>query len=792
MANVKKNRRRTRETSSAPQTEPRGSRRQEILGTLILLLGVLLGASVVSYSAPDDAVIEGKAFWELFLGLESQTVNNAVGPVGAWLSHAIFSSFFGYTSLLLVLAILLYGYTVLRKRHLQILLVPTIHFIWITGLAGILLGRLNLSDSNLGLEIWAGQYGIAAANWLNSTLGWLGSWIVLGIVLVVGMMLIIDRDIQHWLDRLEQLWGGTIAAVRQQRQKSKEAPPAAPGEDPLEKTWDDLEKKDTPFPDHASDDSPVTSAAQPESSETSTPDLELKVTEQITEQTGRNSRSRSTKIEGGHKYKFPHLDLLNAPSQKEQIIDHAELEENKTKLVEKLARYKIEIIGVNATVGPTVTLYELTPAPGVKVSRIKSLEDDLAMVMAAQGIRMIVPIPGKSAVGVEIPNSRRELVRVQSVLNTAKFQESKMELPVVLGKTIEGEVFMEDLAKMPHLLIAGATGSGKSVGLNTLITGLLYACDPSNLKFVMVDPKKIELQQYRELEQHFLAMPEDGNEAIITEVADALDILRACEREMSIRYNLLKKAGVRGIRDYNSKFADGSLAPDTGHKHLPYVVIIIDELADLMMTAGKDVEAPIARLAQMARAVGIHLILATQRPSVDVITGLIKANFPARVAFQVASKVDARTILDQNGAEQLVGNGDMLYMKGSKILRLQGPFVSVDEIDRLMEFIRKQHGSGPYRLPKAEKESDDSTVSEQSSSNGAVDELFEEAARIIVRNQQGSVSLIQRKLSIGYTRAARIVDQLEQAGIVGAFASGGKAREVLVADEVMLERILET
>ena len=798
MAEVKQNRRRTKKAPSNSKTGPRTGRRQEILGTLILLLGALLVASGISYSALDDAVIEGKVFWELFFPLESDTISNAVGPVGAWIAHATIPSFFGYTSVFLVIPVFLYGYTILRKRPLRNLLIPTVHFVWVVGFVGTLFGRLNLSNLNFDLAIWAGQYGTSAAYWLNNSLGWFGSWIVLSIILIVGMMLMIDRDIQHWLDRIEQLWGGTLRKIEQHREESKNQPLVVSGKDHLQSTWKELESdignplevspNDHETPSGSDQNSTTTTAVQPESSEAGASDLELKVTGQITEQTGRNSRSRSTKIEGGHKYKFPRFDLLDAPSQKEQEIDYDELEENKTKLVEKLARYKIEIIGVNATVGPTVTLYELTPAPGVKVSRIKSLEDDLAMVMAAQGIRMIIPIPGKSAVGVEIPNSRRELVRVQSVLNTARFQESKMELPVVLGKTIEGEVFIEDLAKMPHLLIAGATGSGKSVGLNTLITGLLYACDPSNLKFVMVDPKKIELQQYRELEQHFLAMPEDGEEAIITEVVDALGILRACEREMSIRYDLLKGARVRGIKDYNSRFANGDLDTDSGHKHLPYVVIIIDELADLMMTAGKDVEAPIARLAQMARAVGIHLILATQRPSVDVITGLIKANFPARVAFQVASKVDARTILDQNGAEQLVGNGDMLYMKGSKILRLQGPFVSVDEIDRLMEYIREQPGSGPYRLPEVEEESD-STFSDQPSSNGATDELFEEAARIIVRSQQGSVSLIQRKLSIGYTRAARIVDQLEQKGIVGAFA-GGKAREVLVADEVTLEKML--
>ena len=794
MVTAKTNRKRS-DTPSKPPKGPRTGRRKEFLGALILLLGVLLAVSGATYSASDDALIQGKSFWELLFPIETITINNAVGLIGAWIAYVIVPSFFGYVSLLLIMGIFLWGYLTLRKRSLQTLVVPAIHIIWIVGLLGILLGRINLHASDLGLELWAGQYGVVSAYWLNSVLGWLGSWIILGSIAVIGLLLIINPDIQHWLDHVERMG----KAIRERKRNVKKEPKAKKiRKNHLQSTWENLDRKSPSSSEPPSNKDEEESAPVKDSTDQSPAtlqppqedrdELELKVTRQITEETGRSTKPRSTKLEGGRKYKFPGFDLLDAPSETEQEIDYDELEENKTKLVEKLARYKIEIIAVNAIVGPTVTLYELTPAPGVKVSRIKSLEDDLAMVMAAQGIRMIIPIPGKSAVGVEIPNSRRELVRVQSVLNTTRFQESTMELPIVLGKTIEGEIFAEDLAKMPHLLIAGATGSGKSVGLNTMITGLLYACNPSDLKFVMVDPKKIELQQYRELEQHFLAIPEDGKEAIITEITDALDILRACEREMAIRYDLLKEAEVRGIKDYNTRFYDGDLDPDDGHKHLPYIVIIIDELADLMMTAGKDVEAPIARLAQMARAVGIHLILATQRPSVDVITGLIKANFPARVAFQVASKVDARTILDQNGAEQLVGNGDMLYMKGSKILRLQGPFVSVKEIDRLMNYIQEQPGAGAYQLPKVD---DESVVrsSDSLSGNGETDELFEEAAAIIVRSQQGSVSLIQRKLSIGYTRAARIVDQLEKAGIVGAFA-GGKPREVLVPDEITLEKLL--
>ena len=806
MADTKANRRRGSSTSSKPKARSRTRRRQEVLGVLILTLGILLAIAGGTYSLSDDTLIEGRPFWELLFPFEGPSVSNAVGAVGAWLAHAIVPSFFGYTSLLLIITILLCGYTVLRKRPLRSIWIPTVHLIWIVCLVAIIFGRLSLYAPLSELGVWAGAFGLGAAFWLNEIVGELGSWVILGAGLVIGLMLTIDRDIQHWLDRTEQAWKTTARVIKENQEKSRKerAAEKASGKNKLRSTWDDLAPQSSPAPvethHHNADPEPEQNidlkqprATKPSANQPTTEidrtGLELKVTGQITEEAGHTSRSRSTEIAGVGKYKFPHVRLLDAPKETEQKIDYEELEENKTKLVEKLARHKIEIIEVNAKVGPTVTLYELTPAPGVKVSRIKSLEDDLAMAMAAQGIRMIVPIPNKSAVGVEIPNSQRELVRVQSVLNTTRFQESNMELPVVLGKTIEGGVFVQDLTKMPHLLIAGATGSGKSVGLNTLITGLLYACAPSDLKFVMIDPKKVELQQYEKLEYHFLAMPEDGSDAIITEVEEALNILKACEQEMDVRYDLLKEAGVRGVRRYNTRFAKGALDPASGHKHLPYIVVIIDELADLMMTAGKDVEAPIARLAQKARAIGIHLILATQRPSVDVITGLIKANFPSRVAFQVASKVDARTILDQNGAEQLVGNGDMLYMNGSKVLRLQGPFVSGKEIDRLIDYIRKQPEPSSYRLPKVELEPTKSSSYDQSFQEGTTDQLFEEAARIIVRSQQGSVSLIQRKLSIGYTRAARIVDQLEQAGVVGSFA-GAKPRDVLVSDEVALERLL--
>lgn len=485
------------------------------------------------------------------------------------------------------------------------------------------------------------------------------------------------------------------------------------------------------------------------------------------------------------RYRYPSVELLDT-SEDQIAIDYSELEENKQILLDKLATYNIDIIDINAIVGPTITMYELTPAPGIKISRIKALEDDLAMAMAARGIRIVAPIPGKSAIGVEIPNRHRELVRLRDLIATKKFRDNKMRLPFPLGKTIEGHVFIQDIASMPHLLIAGATGAGKSVCLNVLITSLVYACHPSNLKFVMIDPKKIELQQFGRIVDHYGAMPETSETPIITDVTQALGVLRSCEKEMEFRYTLLQKAMVRGLHDYNLKFRNGELPAEEGHCHLPYIVVVVDELADLMLTAGKEIEGPIARLAQMSRAVGIHLVLATQRPSVDVITGLIKANFPSRIAFQVASKIDSRTILDQNGAEGLVGNGDLLYMKGSHLIRLQCPYLSVDEVDCITEFIAEQPGLGPYYLPSIE-DTPEMTIAGRASDE--LDELFKDAAQIIVQSQQGSVSLLQRKLSIGYTRSARIVDQLERVGIVGPF-EGSKARQVLVQSLTELDELL--
>ncbi len=487
-------------------------------------------------------------------------------------------------------------------------------------------------------------------------------------------------------------------------------------------------------------------------------------------------------------YKFPTPELLNEYPDKKVQVTKEELEANKDKIVETLINFKIGISSIKATIGPTVTLYEIVPEAGVKISKIKNLEDDIALNLAALGIRIIAPIPGKGTIGIEVPNKNREMVDARTVIEHERFAKNeKMALPVVLGKTISNEVFVTDLAKMPHLLMAGATGQGKSVGLNIMLTSLLYRKHPSQLKLVLVDPKKVELTLFNKIERHFLAKLPNSEDAIITDTKKVIYTLNSLCIEMDNRYDLLKDAGCRNLKEYNQKFVERRLNPQKGHRFLPYIVLVIDELADLMMTAGKEIETPIARLAQLARAIGIHLVVATQRPSVNVITGIIKANFPARLSFRVTSKIDSRTILDAGGAEQLVGMGDMLLSQGSDLTRLQCAFVDTPEVDRICEWIGDQRGyDDAYLLPEYE--------GEEESMPGDVDladrdALFDDAARLLVVHQQGSTSLIQRKLKLGYNRAGRLIDQLEAAGIVGPF-EGSKAREVLVKDEYALEQIL--
>src|SRR5690606_22227723 len=487
----------------------------------------------------------------------------------------------------------------------------------------------------------------------------------------------------------------------------------------------------------------------------------------------------------------PGLDLLTPPQENQQEkVSHEELESNKNRIVETLGSYGIRIAKIKATIGPTVTLYEIIPEAGVRISKIQSLEKDIALNLAALGIRIIAPMPGRGTIGIEVPNKRREMVYIRTVFANERFQKSNYDLPVVLGKTISNEIYIADLAKMPHLLIAGATGQGKSVGLNVLLASLVFRKHPSQLKFVLVDPKKVELTLYNHLERHYLAKLPNSEEAIITDTKKVIYTLNSLCIEMDNRYDLLKEAAVRNLKEYNTKFVERKLNPQKGHRFLPFIVLVIDELADLMMTAGKEVETPIARVAQLARAVGIHLVIATQRPSVNIITGTIKANFPARLAFRVLSKIDSRTILDTGGADQLIGRGDMLLSTGSDLIRIQCAFVDTPEVERVSDFIGAQRGyPSAWMLPEyidenAESSSKDFDAAER-------DSFFEEAARLIVMHQQGSTSLIQRKLKLGYNRAGRIIDQLEAAGIVGPF-EGSKAREVLISDESSLEQFLGT
>ena len=487
-------------------------------------------------------------------------------------------------------------------------------------------------------------------------------------------------------------------------------------------------------------------------------------------------------------YQYPTLDLLNKYESGQIQVTKEELEENKDKIINTLINFKIGISSIKATIGPTVTLYEIVPEAGIKISKIKNLEDDIALSLAALGIRIIAPIPGKGTIGIEVPNKNREMVGMRSVLSTEKFMKSEMDLPVVLGKTISNEIFVIDLAKMPHILMAGATGQGKSVGINVLLTSLLYKKHPSQLKLILVDPKKVELSLFNKIERHFLAMLPDGEEAIITDTKKVVNTLNSLCIEMDTRYDLLKDAGARNLKEYNKKFVNRRLNPEKGHRFMPFIVLVIDELADLMMTAGKEVETPIARLAQLARAIGIHLVVATQRPSVNVITGVIKANFPARLSFRVTSKIDSRTILDAGGADQLVGMGDMLFSQGSEIIRLQCAFVDTPEVENICDFIGEQRGyESAYMLPEFVGDEDSGSKSDVDLSDR--DALFEDAARLIVLHQQGSTSLIQRKLKLGYNRAGRLIDQLEAAGIVGPFG-GSKARDVLIPDEYSLEQLL--
>ena len=780
-------------------------------------------------------------------------IQNGLGPLGAYMSHFFVHVLFGYISMILVLVMMSYGWNIFRNNELTKVHLKSMYAVFVMILAGSIMGWIH-NEFNAVSAVWAGSSGTAVAYLLRGLTGQYGPVIILGCLSFIALLLLFNKDIQSAFDRIRQagIWmkgvfssgnsgkskPGTedIDSLESHDKTSEDNRAESSGrnkkngisedEENRRKRWEELvstsrkkeearlqkEKEDSnqespprailESPDSSNNNGNDASGADPEHTEQ---DDESTSEEQIgdkdvdirvykgtpEEEAGKRKleKERKKQLEKPQiKYKFPALDLLDKAPDEDNEVDYEEINRNKMIILDKLNRHGIDITAIEAIVGPTVTLYELQPAPDVKISKIESYANDLKMAMATRGLRIIAPIPGKSAVGIEVPNRKKETVYIRSLINTRKFAETSMRLPVAFGRTIENEVFMVDLARLPHLLMAGATGSGKTVGINTIITCLLYKCHPDDLKFVMVDPKKIELSLFRNIQNHFLATLPNATEPIITDTAEVLQTLNSVCKEMDERYDLLKMATVRDISSYNDKFKTGSLENELGHRHLPYIVVIIDELADLMMTAGKQIEEPIARLAQLARAVGIHLVIATQRPSVNVITGTIKANFPARVAYRVASKIDSRTILDTMGADQLVGRGDMLYNSGGvSMVRLQNAFVSTEEVERINEFIGNQTGyHRPYYLPEVEDPNDQGGSLEK----GERDELFEEAAKVLVLHQQGSVSLLQRKLKLGYNRAGRLIDQLFTAGIVGPY-QGSTAREVLVESEEELKELLD-
>lgn len=758
--------------------------KRQIFAILMITFGLLILLSIISHHVEDDIVIEQVPLGDYLLQpfsnstqVSIQPIENFLGIIGSYVSGFLVNETVGYSSVVFPILLILWGWVLLRKISISKPLTFTNYAIVFALQMSAIFGIANLIFGNISI-VWSGAVGAFVADTMSNLIGMLGSVIVLLTALFITFILAVNLDIQKSIERIGFSWKTLSKKLSLSRSKKTSVPN---DEQEFMINLSDEEEKEK----------------QEVFAESEQMEEQTLISEQI--EIKRPYFSKES-------HDFPAPTVINDPEEIEyifpsiELLDHLpiaetieeeELKDNAELLRKKLALFGIDIESVSVTPGPVITLYELVPASSVKISRIVSLADDLALALAAKGIRIIAPIPGKSAVGVEIPNKRPSIVYLRSVLNSSKFRELKASLPIALGKTISGEVYTDDLVKMPHLLIAGSTGSGKSVGINTILASLLFRLHPSDVKFIIIDPKKIEMTPYAKLRNHFLAVSPDVDEEILTTPENAVSALKSVELEMEHRYDCLASAGVRNILDYNERLKAGRLK-DTEtivHRKMPFLIVVIDELADLMITAAREVEEPIARLAQLARAVGIHLILATQRPSVDVITGVIKANFSARIAYQVSSKTDSRTILDMNGAEQLLGNGDMLYLpSGSpKPIRIQSAFISTDEIERITEHIVQQKGySQPFQLP---------TILQRKIANGRGnvrerDEFFEEAARLVIRHQQGSVSLIQRRLKVGYSRAARIIDELESAGIVGPY-DGSKARNVLIEDEKQLNELLE-
>ena len=805
----------------AKQPRTADPRIKYIVGFLLLCLAFFLGISLLSFFI---SYFNG-SYHETGTTLFGKAIqfDNITGKFGSYLSQVLVKESFGLGSVFFVYLLTIIGlyYTIGTKIKMWNIWKWAIMMLaWLP----LLFGFINFVAPNKACEIFGGAVG----KFLNANIfNFMGkSGVILTIVFVFLLYLLFEFNLN--MDAIKE-W--------RERRAERKAAKQNPENDPFNNPYDFDDNDDNHFgddetnpddneidPNDFNDDDdlpPITVIHRPtentirdnennspvegpEGQNDDTPmevvnpttdNVELVIEKTPDEKTivdGKEHHTIDTPYDPHYElsnFQFPTLDLLTDYGDKRAEVSNEELEANKTKIVETLGNYGIQIDKIKATIGPTVTLYEIVPAAGVRISRIKNLEDDIALSLAALGIRIIAPIPGKGTIGIEVPNKKPETVSMKSVLSSEKFQNNKFALPCAIGKTISNETYVFDLAKMPHILMAGATGQGKSVGLNAIIASLLYSKHPSDLKFIMVDPKKVELTLYNRIERHYLAKLPDNEDAIITDVKQVVRTLNSLCIEMDQRYDLLKAAQCRNIIEYNEKFKSRRLLPTEGHRFLPYIVLVVDEFADLIMTAGRDVEAPIARLAQLARAIGIHLIIATQRPSVNIITGSIKANFPARIAFRVISQVDSKTILDQSGANQLIGRGDMLLSTGNDLVRLQCAFIDTPEVEKITSFIGEQRGfSEPFLLPEVPEE--DNGEGGDFEDGDERDPLFEDAARIVVQTQQGSTSMIQRKLKLGYNRAGRIIDQLEAAGIVGPF-SGSKSREVKVANEFALEQILK-
>ena len=804
----------------------RSEKARRILGFLCIVLSIALPVAFTSFLITwqfDQSEVSNLTFSKL-LSINPDGPQNWLGMGGAWIAHQLIYNGFGIASYIIPVLLFLTGV----KLFSGISMLPLkktfaysfFGVIWLSILMGFIFKTQFFNGG--------GSFGYFGYLWIKSIAGSIGVVLFLVAYAAIFSMIVFNTDFAFLLTPLKKLKRNTPIAsdleptAEEQTVQGPELTYAPTNQ--ITFTPDAFENEAAAFREGLTADEEVQEEMPEEEPEedvtdeeaagsmvlsTRTPGKKQPVPltfevedttareDEIAEVTEEKSRTSAEELiaEFGlydptldlSNYVKPTLDLLSDyPNQKSQV-DVKELEEKKNMILDTLKNYNIEIQSIKATIGPTVTLYEIVPAAGVRIAKIKNLEDDIALSLSALGIRIIAPMPGKGTIGIEVPNARPEMVPMKTALMSPRFQSSEFDLPIVMGKTITNDVFVADLAKMPHLLMAGATGQGKSVGLNALILSLLYKKHPSELKFVMVDPKKVELSLYKHIENHFLAKLPGDADAIITDTSLVVNTLKSLCLEMDQRYELLKHAEVRNLKEYNKKFRERRLSPEDGHRFLPYIVLVIDELADLMMTAGKEVEMPIARLAQLARAIGIHLVLATQRPSVNIITGTIKANFPARIAFRVISKIDSRTILDYGGAEQLIGKGDMLYSNGNDMIRLQCPFVDTPEVERIASFIGQQQSYGqPMLLPE---HFDENVKEKEAFDPKERDPLFEDAARIIVQTQQGSTSLLQRRMNLGYNRAGRLIDQMEACGIVGPNV-GSKAREVLVKDPETLERLL--